>query len=711
MIYVNIIICIHHSQDILKMSLAEIPYDIFELIIEKLEDDIFVTDEDIINFVMCSRNFLGFVEKYNMTFYKHTKKDRKYFGCIGISDPIERHYTNQYISFSESDDDEYDVIEAQVPHGFLEMLPKLKQIVYNTRHNRRFLNKMTGVKKIYFEGCDFRNMVYPPNIKYVDLGQFLNYEIIDGIKTHYKMYIQNGIALPDSVVQITSKTSEFIIFPKYLRSICLVHYNYNNRLPDSIEQLMFNTCNSENIYLPKNLKYLKIGHINSEYYIYDSEDNDSWDLPRIYPTINLPNKLTYFELLCRGYDGIIKWGDSLEYVKIMSCYNQDISALPNSVETLILADCFDTHVTRWPENLQILQIGNKFDKNISNLHDKVTQVIIGNSFNTFVSVWPLNLQYLDLGNSFNQDISILPDSIQTIKLGNNFNTFVSKWPKSLKYLWLGDAFDQYIIDLPDDVVQIILGKSFDKHFQKWPRNLESLEIGNSFNQDISNLCDNVKYIKIGNNFNVQITQLPEKLEYLIIGNRFNKPIIYFPPKLKHLEIGNNFNRDILDMPDTIVYIKLGSAFNGTINKLSNNLQYLILGNFFNKSIELPNSLLSFSVGDNFNKKIRYPSDLNYLKIGKKFQQDISDLPNTLRTLILGYKYKGNFNMPNLECYLEMNSKNRCFVQFYELKKQKINEELLYITAKIKETNCENKDLLTKAEELEDAIKGINKLFL
>ncbi len=164
---------------------------------------------------------------------------------------------------------------------------------------------------------------------------------------------------------------------------------------------------------------------------------------------------------------------------------------------------------------------------------------------------------------------------------------------------------------------------------------------------------NLTYLEYSSDVHLNTNILPDTLVFLKLSGYRNIPIDGVIPKsVKYLYIYCNlFNQDINGvLHEGLVYLEFRdnlNKFDQEINDLPKTLKVLKINDAFNSPINsLPNSLeeLIFPVHGKFNKKlIDLPKGLKKLYLPSGYWQEIKagDLPESLTDLRIQYHYKNN----------------------------------------------------------------------
>lgn len=198
--------------------------------------------------------------------------------------------------------------------------------------------------------------------------------------------------------------------------------------------------------------------------------------------------------------------------------------------------------------------------------------------------------------------------------------------------------DEYMKYLKNDYVtyqdKIIFMCNFNKKLDKY------YEIISKYNQLIFSDSDNfMKYI-----YNCS-----SKIDQFINddSSKFNKPLDFINKlsHITHLVIGYEFNQP-LELSNKLTHLTYKPR-EGFPIVLTQNIVYLVLGNDYNQPIQLNENLLHLELGNDYNQPIQLNEKLHFLKLNINNQNLLDNLPNSIKTLILGHKIDVELNnLPN-----------------------------------------------------------------
>jgi hypothetical protein len=196
------------------------------------------------------------------------------------------------------------------------------------------------------------------------------------------------------------------------------------------------------------------------------------------PISNLPNTIESLIIRSTLFDQSLEHLPiSLKKLIIITIpVNHKIEYLPDSIEYLEISDnILDTIYDNLPQNLKVLKITNClyesaycFTKPLNNL--------------------PKGLEFLEMPYYYNHPLINLPSGLITLELGHCFNHPLSNLPKGLKKLVIESLdFDfehnLYPFDLPDSLEQLIcyyghnlvsyMRKKYDNNGKQAPKLLDS----------------------------------------------------------------------------------------------------------------------------------------------------------------------------------------------------------------------------------------------
>ena len=229
-------------------------------------------------------------------------------------------------------------------------------------------------------------------------------------------------------------------------------------------------------------------------------------------------------------------------------------------------------------------------------------IIFGNDYVQYIDRVPINIDIYDVNVLHFSGI-----------LTNKFN----KLSNNTNIITFGDYFDSYYY-LPNSIIHITCGRNFNQNVKMIPNNTATIRFGDKFNKSINKLSDSVQTITLGRDFNRSIKKLPTNLVKIEFGYYFNKKISRINKNLSEIIFGYSFNRSINVLHDS-------------------NIMKLVFGYMFNKPTKFPQSLKILRFGKYFNSACEYPN-LDVLEFGDYFDQDISNLPTSLKTLSFGNSF-------------------------------------------------------------------------
>lgn len=431
-------------------------------------------------------------------------------------------------------------------------------------------------------------------------------------------------------------------------------WNYNDtdplNLPKTTKKLILNYGCTAPMNLPENLTYLKIRskyryqlnlpssltYLNTgEHYIIPNK------LPENLITFKTKNKLIHdlivnenlkylkFKGIANNGAIIIPNNSKLKVLELPEGYDYPLN-IPETIHRLrmIHLDYSNDQLSEMFKNVKSIKIDGFINNKTINLPNTTRKISIGaQGENNVLNKLPDDLVYLKIyGDIIFKNIEVLPKNIHTINMKYYKFNFPIKLPDSLKKLYLSDDFNQSI---------------------ELNENLEKLEFGDDFNQPIK-LNKNLKTIKFGIMFYRKI-ELNENLRKLHFGKRFNLPIT-LNEDLRELKFGDDFCYSII-LPKYLRKLKFGSDFNEEII-LNENLEKVKFGRRFNQPINLPNRLRKIKLGRNFNQPLNnIPENLKTLIVGKNFHRNLI-LPDKLKILKLGSKYGNYINIPRKLIFLK-----------------------------------------------------------
>jgi len=139
---------------------------------------------------------------------------------------------------------------------------------------------------------------------------------------------------------------------------------------------------------------------------------------------------------------------------------------------------------------------------------------------------------------------------------------------------------------------------------------------------------------------IKLPKIIAPLKYIKFNHYYDSDIISIPSTVTHIIFGYNFNCVIDDMlPRSLIYLKFGERFGAKIDNLklmTPDLQFLQFGNYFNNNVDdLPLTLKYLNFGNYFNNKVNnLPKSITHIKFGHRFEQPIDELPQSIEHIIL-----------------------------------------------------------------------------
>lgn len=234
-----------------------------------------------------------------------------------------------------------------------------------------------------------------------------------------------------------------------------------------------------------------------------------------------------------------------------SNFNQSVSSLPLSFESLYLGFYFSPSLSNLPLNLRVLSVAaHNYNAELAESLDNLPSTLVeldmrgmkteNFSFRSF----PLSLKQLKLPYSYNTNLARLPPTLEYLSTGSEFNQRISFLPQTLLNLELGAAFTQPLPELPPKLKYLSFGcGGWNGSIEKYPSTSTELRLSDEYTRTLDNPPDSLLVLWIGRRFNQTIMKLPQNLIDLHFDSysRFNQEIDHALPKtLKTLHLGAYF---------------------------------------------------------------------------------------------------------------------------------------------------------------------------
>ncbi len=204
-------------------------------------------------------------------------------------------------------------------------------------------------------------------------------------------------------------------------------------------------------------------------------------------------------------------------------------------------------------NLKYLHFGSSFNQPISHLPVTVESIVFDpkSRFNHRLSNLNCNLRHITFGKHFDQHIGNLPDTVTTIRFADSsrFNRTIRAVPKSLSEIHFGMYFNKNIDHL------------------KYVKKITFTQRSN-FNQDLCIGVDfAVEYIVLGMYYNCEINIADSSIRILRFHKlaRYNRDL-YVPDTLEYLFIGKYFNHPLNLPPNTVLEFYKKKHFKQSITR-------------------------------------------------------------------------------------------------------------------------------------------------
>ncbi len=240
--------------------------------------------------------------------------------------------------------------------------------------------------------------------------------------------------------------------------------------------------------------------------------------------------------------------------------------------------------------------------------------------------------------------------MSTYKVYENQRLLSGSIPKTANRLYFCDGSDQSleIGVIPNHIVSLYLG-DFNHPLKKGaiPDSVKKLDFGWNFNKplEIGVIPPSVRELNFSWNFNkpLEIGVIPPSVVSLTFRGLFNHPLKIgtIPPSVISLTFGHYFNQPLTPgmIPDGVVSLTFGEYFNQPLGlgMIPPSVESLILDRKFqNDLVNLPNSIKKLTVCETFTGKIKFPLSLEILNIRSEIGlYEICDHP--LLKLFKNYK--------------------------------------------------------------------------
>lgn len=289
-------------------------------------------------------------------------------------------------------------------------------------------------------------------------------------------------------------------------------------------------------------------------------------------------------------------------------------------------------------------------------YNTLSPVEINNLFDRLKIYWLINQSYIFMDENLQINYKTCYDSINFNFKELNQNQVISK----LENYYDSNIFNNFpnisnILTLKietiknTDLVNWFLEKNifgtviFGKKYHKINHNIKLNQSDSKINKIIYK-----------NSLLHSINHLPDNLSYLSIRFRIHKNFkIVLPEKLKYLYLnGMNINLTDYNIKDVGIINKkttkdISSIIDSDLVYLNKYEQGVIDVNNLSTKIKILYLL------DNFNEPINYlPDGIEKLVLGSSFSKSLSNIPNTIKTLELFYKYTNLDFINELHEYIE-----------------------------------------------------------
>lgn len=228
---------------------------------------------------------------------------------------------------------------------------------------------------------------------------------------------------------------------------------------------------------------------------------------------------------------------------------------------------------------------------------------------------------------------------------------------------LGEHRYQYETELE------VLHTSFTEHvdFYKinFPKNLKKLVFNHLVLSDVPQylvIPESVTHLTLAINYPLHFVVLHQGIEeLLLLGNANIEVAGPLPPKIKKMQFEPFFNRKIdFEWPHALEELIFDTQFNQDLLDLPESLKSLTLSCNFNSKLLLPPNLEVLKMSDSFTGEVPVPDSLRVLELPSCWVEELPQFkpPESLETLIVG-RY-GNINFEELQICRE-------FLEKYQIK--------------------------------------------
>jgi len=210
---------------------------------------------------------------------------------------------------------------------------------------------------------------------------------------------------------------------------------------------------------------------------------------------SLSDNIDRLDICCKGIKSLPDL-TRFKNLKILSCYHNQLTCLPNLPENLIELYCSDnkfTYLPTLPENLELLSCYHNQLTSLPNLPQNLIELYCSDNKLTYLPTLPENLELL---SCYHNKLTSLPNL-----------------PENLKYLYCSDNKLTYLPTLPENLKEIGCYNNKLTYLPTLPENLEELYFYNNTISEIVN--NNNSYILFQIKKNIQILNNFRHLYYCL----------------------------------------------------------------------------------------------------------------------------------------------------------------------------------------------------
>jgi Leucine-rich repeat (LRR) protein len=290
--------------------------------------------------------------------------------------------------------------------------------------------------------------------------------------------------------------------------------------------------------------------------------------------------------------------DTIHFLDIQDNLLEHLGILPRSLETLICSNNRLRHLHISAENTPVLNNVSCEKNNIETLElpDTVTFLNARHNKISEIRKLPELLRILHIENNQLTELTHLPKNLHVLNCAHNLLTHIENMHDLSKLYYINCADNQIKhIELPERVHHVNVRNNFLETIDHFPDFIILLNVSNNLIQHIGRIPTKVEDLSISKN---QITELSAELFYGLSDlSRFSckhnllKSIDYLPDSIEYLYCSENQIKELY-LPSQIMYIYASNNLIEQIPELPNTVRILVLNNnpliypFQNNDIEL-----------------------------------------------------------------------------------------------------------------------------